>query len=238
MAPKPVPQYRKLYEKLRRHIVDGAFNEGDLLPSENELCSLNGLTRPTVRKALDMLTHEGFIKRHQGKGSIVHKLPRGIGILSISGTTGALGSENLETITIQKPILVSWPDNFPFTLTDYELDSGCIYFTRLRRVNGLPIIFDISYLPNINLPRFTSRNLDNKSLFDILRAGYGIEIKGGEQYIQATHAPDNEISEILEITSKKPVLHLQRKMDTNRLKYNIYSVLYCTTDQHSIYGIF
>ena len=238
MPSRTVPQYRRLYEKLRKHIVDGVYREGDLLPSENELCSLHSLTRPTVRKALDMLAHEGFIKRHQGKGSIVHKLPKGIGILSISGTTGAIGKENLETITIHKPQLIGWPEDFPFVINDYERDSGCIYFTRLRKVNGVPVIYDISYLPNINLPRFTSRNLDNKSLFDILRSGYRLEVKGGEQYIEAKTAPGEEISKILEIDRNQPVLHLQRKMDTSRLNYNVYSILYCNTDRHSIYGIF
>ena len=238
MAAKEVPHYRRLYEKLRKHIVDGVYREGDLLPSENELCQLHSLTRPTVRKALDLLSNEGFIKRHQGKGSIVHKLPKGIGILSISGTTGAIGKENLETITIHRPVLIDWPQSFPFVLDEYELESGCIYFSRLRRVNGVPVIYDITYLPNINLPRFTSRNLDNKSLFDILRTGYGLEIKGGEQYIQAAYAPTDEISGILELGKDQPVLHLQRKMDTNRLSYNIYSMLYCNTDRHSLYGIF
>ncbi|MEE4115794.1 MAG: GntR family transcriptional regulator [Marinilabiliaceae bacterium] len=238
MSLKAVPQYRRLYEKLRKHIVDGVYREGDLLPSENELCSIHKLTRPTVRKALDMLTNEGFIKRHQGKGSIVHKLPKGIGILSISGTTGAIGKDNLETITVHKPVVVRWPEKFPFSLSDHELDSGCIFFTRLRKVSGLPVIYDISYLPNINLPRFTSRNLDNRSLFDILRTSYSLEIKGGEQFIRAARAPEKEIYDILEIKKDQPVLYLQRKMDTNRLNYSIYSILYCNTNRHSLYGIF
>ena len=89
---KTIPQYRKLYEVLRKHISDGVYKEGDLLPSENELCQLFGMTRPTVRQSLSSLANDGYIRKHQGKGSIVHNLPREIGILSVSGTTSAVGT--------------------------------------------------------------------------------------------------------------------------------------------------
>ncbi len=238
MAARNLPQYRRLYLLLRKHIVDGVYREGDMLPSENELCILHGLTRPTVRKAMDMLVHEGFIRRHQGKGSIVHKLPKGIGILSISGTTKAIGKDNLATQTIIRPHIMEWPIDFPFLLSESEKESGCIFFSRLRLVNGSPIFYDITYLPNINLPRFSVRNLDNKSLFDILRTSYSLEVKGGEQFIKAINSPDKEICDILGVNQSQPVLHLQRKMDTSRLNYYIYSILYCNTDEHSLYGIF
>ena len=74
----PIPQHRKVYEILRSHITEGVFVEGDLLPSENELCAVHMVTRPTIRKALDRLANEGYIVRHQGKGSIVKGVPKGV----------------------------------------------------------------------------------------------------------------------------------------------------------------
>ena len=65
-----LPRYRKLYEQLRRHIKEGIYVPGDLLPSENELCAVNQVTRPTIRRALDLLANEGYIKKHQGLGSV------------------------------------------------------------------------------------------------------------------------------------------------------------------------
>ena len=38
---KAIPQHRKVYEILRSHIAEGVFHEGDLLPSENELCTVH-----------------------------------------------------------------------------------------------------------------------------------------------------------------------------------------------------
>ncbi|MDP2112696.1 MAG: winged helix-turn-helix domain-containing protein, partial [Bacteroidota bacterium] len=66
-----VPQHKKIYEILRKHILSGVYEEGSLLPSENELCAVHNITRPTVRQALEALVNDGFISKKQGKGSIV-----------------------------------------------------------------------------------------------------------------------------------------------------------------------
>ncbi len=232
-----IPHYRKLYELLRKQINDGVYTEGDILPSENELCVIHKLTRPTVRHALDSLVNEGFIRKHQGKGSIVHKLPKGIGILSIAGTTSALGEKNQRSEILIKPFVKTWEENFMFKLSQTEIDSGCIYMERLRFFNEVPIFYDINYIPNINLPRFTSRSFENRSLFDILRKNYNLEIKGGEQKIRAIKA-DSNIANLLAVKEGHPVLHLERKFDTNRSGFYIYSSIYCNTESQAVYGLF
>lgn len=234
---RSIPQHRKLFEILRKHISEGIYREGDLLPSENELCRIYGMTRPTVRQSLAALANEGFIIKHQGKGSIVHLLPKEIGILSVSGTTSAVGDRNLRTKIIVRPVLVPWEEKFMFPLSDLELESGCIYFERLRFLDGVPIFFDISYIANINLPRITSRQFENKSLFKILRDHYDVEIKGGEQRIKAIPA-SGRISRLLKLKPGEPVLHLERKMGTNNPALFLYSSIYCNTEKYSIFGRF
>lgn len=237
VLPKPVPQHRRLYEILRKHITDGVYIEGDLLPSENELCQLYGMTRPTVRQSLSALANGGYISKHQGKGSIVHSLPREIGILSVSGTTSAVGNRNLKTKIIIKPVLIPWPDDFMFSLSELEKESGCIYMERLRLLEGIAIFYDISYIANINLPRITARQFENRSLFQILREHYHIEIKGGEQRIKAIHA-SSKISRFLHLKKDQPVLHLERKMETNISGLFLYSSIFCNTEKYSIFGRF
>jgi DNA-binding GntR family transcriptional regulator len=232
-----IPQHKKIYELLRKLIIDGVYKEGDLLPSENDLCKLHQITRPTVRVALTRLANDGLIKKHQGKGSIVHRMPKDVGILSVTGTTGALGNKNLKTRIISKPRIIAWPELFMFDLSQLEIEMGCIYFERIRLVNDEPLFYDISYLPNMNLPRFTSRNFENKSLFEILRKNYNIEIKGGQQRLRSILS-EGKISEYLRVDHGKPILHLERKIETSRNNFYIYSVLYCNTETHALFGTF
>jgi DNA-binding GntR family transcriptional regulator len=234
---KTIPRYRKLYEILRKHILEGVYSEGDLLPSENELCRLFGMTRPTVRQSLGALANDGYIIKHQGKGSIVHSLPKEIGILSVSGTTSAVGDRNLRTRMIVKPFIKQWDKNFMFSLSDLERESGCIYMERLRLLDGIPIFYDVSFIGNINLPRITSRQFEDQSLFQLLRDKYQVEIKGGEQRIKAIPA-SSKIGGFLKIKKGEPVLHLERRLETNISGLFVYSSIYCNTEKYSIYGTF
>jgi len=231
-----LPQYRKVYEALRSQIENGTYIPGDLLPSENELSGLFELARPTVRNALDRLVSDGFIQKQQGKGSIVTGKPKGVGILSLTGTTSAIG-ENLITKIIVKPEIRLWKEAFGFQISDAERDAGCIYFERLRFVNNRPVFFDITMLPNINFPRFTMRNLENTSLFNILRSNYQIEVKGGEQRIFAIKA-DKRLIDFFEVKPGHPVLQMDRKIETNRVGLHIYSQVYCNTQEYALFGSF
>ena len=237
MALKEAPSYRRLYEKLRKLIEDGTFKRGDLLPSENELCAAHKLTRPTVRKALDLLVNDGFILRQQGKGSIVQGQPRGIGILSLTGTTSAIGQDLLTTRIIVKPRIISWKQAFGFEISEREKSLGCIYMERVRLINEEPVFYDITMIPNLNLPRFTSRSFENRSLFEILRKNYQLEVKGGEQRIQAITA-DERIRKHFGVKRNHPILRVDRKIETNRLDFSFYSQIYCNTSDYSLTGRF
>lgn len=237
MALNMAPQYRRLYEKLRSLMEDGTYQRGDLLPSENELCAAHHLTRPTVRKALDLLVNDGFILRHQGKGSIVQGRPKGIGILSLSGTTSAIGKDHLKTMIIVKPGIRSWKHAFGYEITEREKSLGCIYMERLRLINDTPVFYDITMIPNLNLPRFTSRNFENRSLFEILRKHYQIQVKGGEQKILAI-AADQRIQEHFKVKRNHPILRLDRRMETNRPGFSFFSQIYCNTEDYSLIGRF
>ncbi|WP_167614213.1 GntR family transcriptional regulator [Maribellus sediminis] len=232
-----VPQYRKLYELLRKHIINGVYREGDLLPSENELCSAHEMTRPTVRHALETLVKDGLILKKQGKGSIVRKPPQNIGILSIAGTASAVGVRYLKTDILQKPVVQTWPGDFPFELSDLEQESGCIYMERLRYVENEPVFYDVNHLPNINLPRFTQRSFENKSLFEVLRKNYQIEILGGEQKLKAVK-PTVQVRQLLHLKPGQPVLYMERKLTTNKEHFNIYSTIYFNSEKHAIFGSF
>lgn len=232
-----IPQYRKLYELLRKHIVKGVYREGDLLPSENELSAVYNMTRPTVRHALDTLVKDGLILKKQGKGSIVRKPPQNIGILSIAGTASAIGVRYLKTDILQKPIAKTWPEDFSFELSELESEAGCIYLERLRYVDDEPVFYDINHLPNLYLPRITQRSFENKSLFEILRKNYQIEILGGEQKLKAIK-PSVQIRQLLKLKPGHPVLYIERKLTTNKEHFNIYSTIYFNSEKHAIFGSF
>jgi len=67
----PNPLYAQLAEQLRRRIARGELQPGDRLWSESELCDRFGVSRGTVREALDVLASEGLLQRIAGKGTFI-----------------------------------------------------------------------------------------------------------------------------------------------------------------------
>lgn len=231
------PIYKVLISDLKKQMEEGFYKKGDLLPSENDLCKQYNTTRPTVRQALGELMRMGYIVRHHGKGSIVSEPKNGLGILSIKGSTAGVGKKNLRTQILVKTHKIQWPQNFPYELSATQQEAGCLYLTRLRHVNGLPTLYEETYITDIDLPRFTLHNLEKNSLFETLAKYHKVAIKEGEQKIWAVGA-SKEIAGLLSVKADQPLLHMKRSMHTNRPHLIIYSFLYCNTEEYFIQDYF
>src|SRR5437763_1651822 len=66
-----VPLHYQIYEDIREKIESKQLPAGDMLLSESELQNLYGVSRITVRRAIQDLENEGFVKKSQGKGTII-----------------------------------------------------------------------------------------------------------------------------------------------------------------------
>lgn len=233
-----IPLYRQLYEILRKQITNGVYKAGDILPSEHELYLTHNATQPTVRQALALLVNDGYIKKRQGKGSIVLALPKGLGILSIEGRLTNSNNHETDLLTkiIDGPRVVAWPENMIFTPAPEELKKNCFYIERQRKVKDSVVFYEFLYIPNQNLPKFSTRSLENKSLYELLRRQYKIEIKGGEQKLWAI-AADERTAKFLSVKKGSPVLRLERRIDTNREAFSIYTSLYVNTEKYLLQGI-
>ena len=67
-------KYWKLMNELKQKIVDDTYQAGDKMPSENGLAAFYQVSRHTVRKALAILEHEGYIYAIHGKGTFCSEM--------------------------------------------------------------------------------------------------------------------------------------------------------------------
>ncbi|MCF6271253.1 MAG: GntR family transcriptional regulator [Melioribacteraceae bacterium] len=235
---KRIARHKVVYETIRSNIEENIYQEGSLLPSENEMCSLFNVTRPTIRQALNHIENDGYIKRYQGKGSVVQKIHHRLGILSLKGVTEVLGTQgSLSTRILKKPTVEPWPDCFKYDLTEKEKSHGCISMDRLRLVDNSPTLIEIIYIVNIELPRFCQKKYEKRSLFSTLKKDYNIEVREGEQNIRAVGA-DKHTSKLLQITEGQPILHLEGILRTSNSDLRIFVDTFCSTEKYYLFGSF
>lgn len=230
---KKILQYGLLQDRLKKEILSGVYKIGDFLPSEFELCAVANLARSTVRQALSQLEKEGYIIKQRGKGSMVTSRRRALGILDFKGFSAAVQGASVSTLSVQAPKLSPWPEDFYFSLSENEKNAGCISFSRVRYIEKDPVMWETSYLPNLNLPKFTRSFKVENSFFDFLAQAYQIEITGMEQEIRAILA-DPDAAGHLKIKKNAPVLLIQRKYVTSRPFLFVYSTLFCNTGKYAM----
>jgi GntR family transcriptional repressor for pyruvate dehydrogenase complex len=71
---KPKKVSSQIAEQIRSSILAGEFTPGDKLPPERELAELFGVSRPSVREALNLLASSGLVESYQGGGTVVKSL--------------------------------------------------------------------------------------------------------------------------------------------------------------------
>jgi GntR family transcriptional regulator/GntR family frlABCD operon transcriptional regulator len=231
------PLYKKVMGDIKALIDSGEYKKDQLIPSENELCKTYNTTRSTVRLGLAELINMGYLTRRHGKGSFVSEPKRGLGILSLGGVTAGIGDQKLTTVILQKQRKQDWPIDFYYSLNKEEKSRGCIFFTRLRYIDNIPVLYEETYIGNIQLNGFVVRNLENRSLFKILKENYNIEIQNGEQRIWAKTAGE-QIGKLLSMKKTAPIVHMKRKLNTNINDLTLYSFIYCNTEDYYLEDFF
>ena len=187
--PGEKPQYLKLYEELRKKIISGKYTTGDLLPSENNLNKQYKVTQPVIRQALSLLVDEGYIRKHQGKGSIVQSRTVGVGIISKDGKdiSSQLNTPDIETRIIKGPVRTTILSSL-FVAEQDEKTKNCFTLERLRLVSGTPVFCENITISDIGLNGFQSLRFNNSSFYETIREKYGIRVTMSRQRFRAVKA--------------------------------------------------
>ncbi len=223
--------YIRVQKNLRRSIIMGEYQIGDMLPSENKLSDTYKLSRMTIRHALKDLESEGLIYRKKGKGSFVGRKRKSIE-LALVGFSEIMKREGVEVETkrVLEPTMMEWSDDFYWELSKKEKKAGCISFKRIRGIHGRPVMIEHAYLANIGIKNFCTTPFVNGSLFDTLIINHDIELTGVEQKFKAISANKAQANS-LNIKEGSPILEIIRKLSTSKPDLYLYSFIYCNTNE-------
>ena len=205
-----------LYEQVKRNLIDrieaGNLEPGDQLPSEKELENEFGVSRVTVRRALQDLAHEDRIVRVAGKGSFVlqPKIEPLTALTSFNENMKAQGYNPSYRDTIVSHVT---PPSEICNLLQISDSAKTLRIERLMLADGLPMAIQEAYLSyhlvadSINF--FTSEVLNNISLYKILELEVGIRLYRADEWVDASKARPDEADK-LDITQGDSVMVIER----------------------------
>ncbi|QWV94770.1 FadR family transcriptional regulator [Geomonas oryzisoli] len=104
---KPKKVSTQIAEQIRSSILAGEFNPGEKLPPERELAELFGVSRPSVREALNILTSSGLVETYQGGGTLVRSLVENSAAMPLTELIRIDGDRALDVIEVRKG-MESW----------------------------------------------------------------------------------------------------------------------------------
>jgi len=162
------PLYHQLRRALRDAIEDNRLVVDEALPAERDLATEFGVSRITVRKALDALVSEGMLTRRQGAGTFV--AARDEGRVEKSFSTLSSFSEDMssrgrkpESAWLSRSAGAVTPDE---ALTLGLSPGSLVYrFNRIRYADGEPMALEYSTIPGFCLP---SEQAVEESLYEAL----------------------------------------------------------------------
>lgn len=206
-----VPLYHQVYLALRERIRRGHFPQGSVLPGELELVRRMGVSRITIKRALNELAYGGFVTRHRGRGTVVSfnaaaPVVKGsfenlIESLKLMG----LGTE----IELLEQSIIRAPEDIQ-KLMGLARPSKVERAVRIRKIEGEPFSYLITHVPADIAACFPADQLAALPLLQLLEQAGHAPVEA-EQWITAC-AAEPHIARALGIATGVPLLEIRRTM--------------------------
>ena len=202
----PVPLYYQLSQQLEQAIDRGDLKPGDRLETEVELAHRFGLSRPTVRQAIQELVSKGLLVRRRGVGTQVVNahLRRPVELTSLFDDLVRANHDPSTRVLVLETR--SAPQSVAAEL-GIAAHSHVTYLERLRMDSGKPLAIMRNWLPT-DLAPMTIQDLEAAGLYDVLRRA-GVHIRVANQRIGAAAATRAEAT-LLKTKAGAPLLTMER----------------------------
>jgi GntR family transcriptional regulator len=183
----PVPLYHQVKTLLLKEIETGQWSPDARLPTEDELSARFRVSKVTVRQALRDLSHLGYIRREQGRGTFVQRPALRQGPRELTSFTDEMRRHRMvATSQLRERGLVAATPDLARCL---RIEPGDMVFRlrRLRLADGDPMGIQTAYLPDALVPGLADELYENASLYDLLRERYGlVPVRARETHIAVT----------------------------------------------------
>jgi GntR family transcriptional regulator len=224
------PLYKQLYNILAKAIEDKTLRPGNKISSEEKLQKQFGISRVTVRRALQCLVDEEKLLKIHGKGTFVAEGRFSEnGVTSGSFTDACLQMNATPTTRIITQTLQPAKRRIAEKL-GIKPGEDIIYIQRLRLVNGVSYILEKDYCPR-NLRFLLDIDLENQSIFSLIRKNLGVIPACFEDHFAVGYASKAD-AVLLGCEPGTALLQVNRFIGTKNINILYYSEQFIRSDRY------
>lgn len=194
----PVPRYYQLKEILEKRIQSGEFEPGDQFPTDQALCQEYGLSRGTVRRAVELLVEEGRLEREQGRGTFVSPSKLSPVFFRLADFAEDMRQRGREPATRLLRLRVVSADEAIAARLQIPAGEEVMEIVRLRLADGLPLAYETRYLAQRLCPKLLDEDLEGESIHSLLIDKYDIPLVRACHTIEA-RVLTGEAAELLQV---------------------------------------
>lgn len=188
----PIPLYYQLVEAIRDRIRAGELMPGAQLPPERELGEQYGISRMTVRQALQYLISDDVLVARQGTGTFVAEPKLTFDLRHALGFTDEMVRRGADAVSqVLEQSVVTPPESVAAKLA-LQADERATRIVRLRLAAETPLVLEIVYVPTNLFPGLELENLTQHSLYRLMRDVHGVSPAGAYQTLQSVPANEYE----------------------------------------------
>jgi GntR family transcriptional regulator len=203
-----VPLYHRVYVILSQKISDGSYPPGEAMPSEDDLAESFGVSRVTIRKAMERLEREERILRQRGRGTFPQ--PQALKAAAKNQLLNNQISLSRKTqISVLDYALVPLPQQLAEAFGQ-AAGSEILRIVRVRKDERSPISHTICYVVTALAPLLPPSAITSLPISATLAAA-GVELARFEERITATLA-DSEVARHLDIDVGTALIRMTRKV--------------------------
>jgi GntR family transcriptional regulator len=181
---------------------------GDAIPSERHLSAELGVSRLTLRAALEDLAREGHLVRRRGAGTFVSE-PKIAQELTMTSFTDDMQRRGLRPASRTLELRIGPAGARLGRLLHVSPSESLVVARRLRLADGESMAIETVYVRESHVPGLTAKDLEEHSFYELLSDRFGIEIVGGQQTIEPT-VTDEEESSALGVPLHSPAFRFER----------------------------
>lgn len=208
-TPPPEGKARRVYLLLRDEMSNGSLPSGARLPSEHRLADTFGVSRVTVRRALDALSSDGWIDKRVGAGSVVRAKAEAPAIAANFATLmpQLVEMDRATTATLLSFTYGPAPEPVAAAL-DLARGARVQRAVRVRTTGGRPFSHLTTYVPDDIARSYDATDLASGPLFRLLERS-GVAVDGAHQSVTASLAAA-DVADALEVAEGSALLWLRR----------------------------